>query len=126
MSGTVPLITSGFPIADTGPGFLVFAGGSLVTIIAGLFLSVAIVAGGLWLIRRSQKRPPLSAPRYFWFFLGVALCIGALAACVFALFDPAFLALAGAMLVLGVLSVRSGVKARTGYRPAAVAMPPSV
>jgi hypothetical protein len=56
--------------------FFFTEGSALLAVIGGIFLSLAVVMGGLWLVRRVQKKST-SSGRLFSSFLGYALCFAA-------------------------------------------------
>jgi len=88
--------------ADAGPGPLLFPmGGSVV--IAGVFLTLAGVSGGLWLIRRSQDRPAFACRKMCLASLGAACLSGAVTPAILGLFIPALLIVAGGLTVAGVV-----------------------
>jgi hypothetical protein len=67
-------------------------------VIGGLFLTLALVSGGIWFARRT----PL-ARRCFLACLGVAALCGALFSAIVGLFVPLLLILAWALLIIGLI-----------------------
>lgn len=96
-------------VADAGPGPLLLPlGGS--ALVAGIFLSLAVVAGGWWFARWMQDRPAPKSRRLFWHFSGCAALFAALPVAVFGLFMPLLFLVAIILLVLGVTCIVVGVK----------------
>jgi hypothetical protein len=110
----------GFLFADAGPGPLLYpAGGSAA--VAGGFLALAAVAGGLWLARRWRDRPVRGSRRVFWVCLGCAAVfasvpVGLLGLFLFWLLPLALLLLVGGvkLIVWGVRGPRPGTDAPNG------------
>jgi len=97
--------------ADAGPGpLLIPMGGSVV--LAGLFLAMAIVSGGLWIVRRRQNRPVFASRKFFALSLGAACLSGAVVPAIIGLFEPAMLVIAGLSIAAGVVLVTIGVRMR--------------
>src|SRR5262245_47344663 len=74
-------LPTGDPVlfADAPPPEVFYFAGShyVLLVIAGIFLSLAAVTGGIWLInRRSQNRPALLSGKLFWLFLGGLALLG--------------------------------------------------
>src|SRR4051794_7876532 len=96
-------------IADAGPGPLIYPlAGSAV--LAGLFLTLAFIAGGLWLTRISREQPAPYSRKLFWISLGGACLFGTVVALVIGLFLPPLLGVAVVLfggglyaLILGLL-----------------------
>jgi hypothetical protein len=104
----------GLPLADVGPGPLIYpAGGSAA--LAGLCLALAVVAGGLWLARRSRGQPDRVPRKVFWVSLGVAAVLAAASTAVVGLFVPPALIATLMLLVAGTVLIGRGVR---GPRPA--------
>jgi hypothetical protein len=62
MKGTFLPITDAILVGDFNPWPIYQATGSVA--IAGIFLSLAIISGGMWLVRRSRNRPTSSVRRW--------------------------------------------------------------
>jgi hypothetical protein len=97
-------------IADAGPGPLVVPlGGSVI--LGGTFLALAVITGGLWLVRRS-KGPTggAGAGKAFLVSLGAAACCGTLFLAILGLFFPPFWLGALVLLALGVFLIITGCR----------------
>jgi hypothetical protein len=95
-------------VADMGLGPLILPlhGG---VYLAGVFLSLAFVTGGLWLLRRYQDKPTAYSGSYFALALGGAACSIAFALGAVALLEgPAILATAAPLLFAGVYLIVRG------------------
>ncbi len=102
-------------LGDVGPGPLVpLMGGSAV--IAGVFLSLAIVTGGIWLARRLEHREAPTSRKLFWVSLGGAALFAAVPAGIIGLFVPPLLVIAAALVVTGVCLVVLGCWPSRGSR----------
>jgi hypothetical protein len=61
--------------------FIYVAGaGAFLAVIAGIFLSLATITGGMWLVRRSRHRPALLLGKQTLLFLGGMPLLGVVAA----------------------------------------------
>ena len=99
-------------LADAGPGPLIYPlAGSLA--IAAVFLSAAIITGGLWLVKRSNKHTAPYFRRIFWFSLGGAALFGTAVPGVIGLFLPPVLIVAVAMFGAGVYAIVLGFQSPT-------------
>jgi hypothetical protein len=98
-----------FFFADAGPGPLVYPmGGSLA--VAGVFLSLAVVTGGLWLVRGWQKQPVRTPRKWFYVCLGLAGAFASVPVGVVGLFIPPIFVPAAALLVGGIVLIVQGFR----------------
>jgi len=107
------LIQAAGTFADAGPGPLIVPlGGSVI--LAGIFLSLAAITGGLWLVRRSQDPSTAGTSRKICFVsLGAAACCGAVLPAVLGFVYPAYWAAALLLLAAGVLLILAGFRSRS-------------
>jgi hypothetical protein len=111
------LVVFGVLVADMGPGPL--TGPALgSTAVAGGFLAAALVAGGLWVRRRSASRRFGGARRAFYLLLGSAALFGTAFPILMGLYFPPFLLLAFSLLVACPYFVLKGLRTpREGVVP---------
>jgi hypothetical protein len=104
---------NGALLGDAGPGpLLPLLGGGAV--IAGIFLSLSVITGGMWLVRRLRNRQAEPSRKYFLISLGGAACFATLPAGIIGLFAPPLLLLAAALVVTGVFLVVLGIRSSRG------------
>jgi hypothetical protein len=83
--------------------------------LAGIFLSLAVVTGGLWLIRRSLRKPSPVSSRAFWITSGGAAVFAAIP--LGCLFFPVLLLVAVALFAVGLATISTGLKRRSPELP---------